>query len=212
MLLHVEHINKAFGDKQVLADVSFSVDSGQAVALLGGNGAGKTTLLRVITRLLQPDSGTILFDGHPLGQADLRQVGYLPEERGLYRNMRVGEQALYLMQLKGLSRHDAKEALQPWMQRLGMEDWWLLPTRKLSKGMQQRLQFAVSVAHNPQLLILDEPFSGLDTDGSALLRNQIEMLLAQGTAIILSTHNLQAASELCSHSITLPTSHLTLHT
>lgn len=115
MILQVDHISKAFGDKQVLADVSFCADGGQAVALLGGNGAGKTTLLRIITRLLQPDSGTVLFDGHPLGQADMRQIGYLPEERGLYRNMRVGEQALYLLQLKGLSRHDAAAALQPWM-------------------------------------------------------------------------------------------------
>ncbi|MBP3740179.1 MAG: ATP-binding cassette domain-containing protein [Bacteroidales bacterium] len=207
MILQVDHISKAFGDKQVLADVSFCVDRGQAMALLGGNGAGKTTLLRIITRLLQPDSGTLLFDGHPLGQADLSQVGYLPEERGLYRNMRVGEQALYLMQLKGLGRHDAKAALQPWLQRLGMEDWWQLPTRKLSKGMQQRLQFAVSVAHSPRLLILDEPFSGLDADGAALLRSQIELLLAQGTAIILSTHNLQAAADLCTKTLKLTTNH-----
>ena len=207
MILQVDHISKAFGDKQVLADVSFCVDRGQAMALLGGNGAGKTTLLRIITRLLQPDSGTLLFDGHPLGQADLSQVGYLPEERGLYRNMRVGEQALYLMQLKGLGRHDAKAALQPWLQRLGMEDWWQLLTRKLSKGMQQRLQFAVSVAHSPRLLILDEPFSGLDADGAALLRSQIELLLAQGTAIILSTHNLQAAADLCTKTLKLTTNH-----
>lgn len=207
MILQVDHISKAFGDKQVLADVSFCVDRGRAMALLGGNGAGKTTLLRIITRLLQPDSGTLLFDGHPLGQADLSQVGYLPEERGLYRNMRVGEQALYLMQLKGLGRHDAEAALQPWLQRLGMEDWWQLPTRKLSKGMQQRLQFVVSVAHSPRLLILDEPFSGLDADGAALLRSQIELLLAQGTAIILSTHNLQAAADLCTKILKLTTNH-----
>lgn len=203
MILQVDHISKAFGDKQVLADVSFCADGGQAVALLGGNGAGKTTLLRIITRLLQPDSGTVLFDGHPLGQADMRQIGYLPEERGLYRNMRVGEQALYLLQLKGLSRHDAAAALQPWMQSLGMEGWWKLPTRKLSKGMQQRLQFAVSVAHSPRLLILDEPFSGLDANGSALLRSQIELLLARGTAIILSTHTLQAAADLCTKTVQL---------
>lgn len=203
MILQVENISKAFGDKQVLADVSFGVDGGQCVALLGGNGAGKTTLLRIVTRLLQPDSGTILFDGHPLGQADMRQIGYLPEERGLYRNMRVGEQALYLMQLKGLSRRDATEALHAWMQRLGMDGWWTMPTRKLSKGMQQRLQFVVSVAHNPRLLILDEPFSGLDADGAAMLRSQIEKLRADGTAIILSTHNLQAASELCDKTIQL---------
>ena len=203
MLLQIDHISKAFGDKQVLADISFSADSGQAVALLGGNGAGKTTLLRIITRLLQPDSGTVLFDGHPLNQADLRQMGYLPEERGLYRNMRVGEQALYLMQLKGLSRRDAEAALLPWMQRLGMEGWWKMPTRKLSKGMQQRLQFAVSVAHSPHLLILDEPFSGLDANNASVLHSTLSTLLSQGTAIILSTHNLQAAADLCTKTVQL---------
>ncbi len=203
MLLQINHISKAFGDKQVLADISFSADSGQAVALLGGNGAGKTTLLRIITRLLQPDSGTVLFDGHPLNQANLRQMGYLPEERGLYRNMRVGEQALYLMQLKGLSRRDAEAALLPWMQRLGMEEWWKMPTRKLSKGMQQRLQFAVSVAHSPHLLILDEPFSGLDANNASVLHSTLSTLLSQGTAIILSTHNLQAAADLCTKTVQL---------
>ena len=203
MLLQIDHISKAFGDKQVLADISFSADSGQAVALLGGNGAGKTTLLRIITRLLQPDSGTVLFDGHPLNQANLRQMGYLPEERGLYRNMRVGEQALYLMQLKGLSRRDAEAALLPWMQRLGMEGWWKMPTRKLSKGMQQRLQFAVSVAHSPHLLILDEPFSGLDDNNASVLHSTLSTLLSQGTAIILSTHNLQAAADLCTKTVQL---------
>lgn len=203
MLLQIDHISKAFGDKQVLADISFSADSGQAVALLGGNGAGKTTLLRIITRLLQPDSGTVLFDGHPLNQADLRQMGYLPEERGLYHNMRVGEQALYLMQLKGLSRRDAEAALLPWMQRLGMEGWWKMPTRKLSKGMQQRLQFAVSVAHSPHLLILDEPFSGLDANNASVLHTTLSTLLSQGTAIILSTHNLQAAADLCTKTVQL---------
>lgn len=203
MLLQINHISKAFGDKQVLADISFSADSGQAVALLGGNGADKTTLLRIITRLLQPDSGTVLFDGHPLNQANLRQMGYLPEERGLYRNMRVGEQALYLMQLKGLSRRDAEAALLPWMQRLGMEEWWKMPTRKLSKGMQQRLQFAVSVAHSPHLLILDEPFSGLDANNASVLHSTLSTLLSQGTAIILSTHNLQAAADLCTKTVQL---------
>lgn len=203
MLLQAEHISKSFGVKRVLDDVSLRADSGQCVALLGGNGAGKTTLLRIVTRLVKPDSGTVLFDGHPLGQADMRQIGYLPEERGLYRNMRVGEQALYLMQLKGLARRDAKAALHDWMQRLGMDDWWQMPTRKLSKGMQQRLQFVVSVAHNPRLLILDEPFSGLDADNAAVLHSTLSTLRSQGTAIILSTHNLQAAHELCDKTVQL---------
>lgn len=203
MLLQVNNISKAFGEHQVLSDVSFTVDNGEAVALLGGNGAGKTTLLRIITRLLETDAGSVLFDGHPLVHDDLCHIGYLPEERGLYRNMRVGEQALYLLRLKGLARKEAEAAAHRWFSTLGMDDWWQMPTRKLSKGMQQRLQFAVSVAHSPHLLILDEPFSGLDADNASMLRNQIATLKQQGTAIILSTHNLQAASDLCDKTISL---------
>lgn len=203
MILQVEHISKAFGERQVLTEVNLTVDSGQAVALLGGNGAGKTTLLRIITRLLEPDAGHVLFDGHPLAQDDLRHIGYLPEERGLYRNMRVGEQALYLLRLKGLSRREAEAAARQWFATLGIQDWWDRPVRKLSKGMQQRLQFAVSVAHSPRLLILDEPLSGLDTAGAAMLCSQIAALKQQGTAIILSTHNLQAATDLCDKTFNL---------
>ena len=203
MILQVEHISKAFGERQVLTDVNLTVDSGQAVALLGGNGAGKTTLLRIITRLLEPDAGHVLFDGHPLAHDDLRHIGYLPEERGLYRNMRVGEQALYLLRLKGLSRREAEAAARQWFATLGIQDWWDRPVRKLSKGMQQRLQFAVSVAHSPRLLILDEPLSGLDTAGAAMLCSQIAALKQQGTAIILSTHNLQAATDLCDKTFNL---------
>ena len=203
MLLQVNHISKAFGEQQVLSDVNLSVNSGQAMALLGGNGAGKTTLLRIITRLLTPDKGTVLFDGHPLAQDDLRNIGYLPEERGLYRNMRVGEQTIYLLRLKGLSRREAEAATRQWFTTLGMQDWWDRPVRKFSKGMQQRLQFAVSVAHSPRLLILDEPFSGLDADNAAMLRDQITALKQQGTAIILSTHNLQAATDLCDNTFNL---------
>ena len=203
MLLQVDHISKAFGERQVLSDVSLTADSGEAVALLGNNGAGKTTLLRIITRLLEPDGGSVLFDGHTLVQDDLCQIGYLPEERGLYRNMRVGEQALYLLRLKGLTRQEAEEAAHRWFATLGMEDWWNTPVRKLSKGMQQRLQFVVSVAHSPRLLILDEPFSGFDADNASVLRNQIMALKEQGTAIILSTHNLQAAADLCDKTFNL---------
>ena len=203
MILQVEHISKAFGERQVLSDVNLTVDSGQAVALLGGNGAGKTTLLRIVTRLLEPDAGHVLFDGHPLAQDDLRHIGYLPEERGLYRNMRVGEQALYLLRLKGLSRREAEAAARQWFATLGIQDWWDRPVRKLSKGMQQRLQFAVSVAHSPRLLILDEPLSGLDAEGTAMLCSQIAALKQQGTAIILSTHNLQAATDLCDKTFNL---------
>ena len=203
MILELQHISHAFGTQPVLRDVSFGVDAGETVGLLGRNGAGKTTLLRIATLLLRPDSGRVLFDGHPLGPADLASIGYLPEERGLYRRMRVGEQAVYLMQLKGLSRRDAEAALHPWFDRLGMGDWWNSPTSRLSKGMQQRLQLVVSVAHNPRLLILDEPFSGFDDEAAAMLRRELKALAASGTAILLSTHNRQASDELCNKTIQL---------
>lgn len=203
MMLQVDHINKAFGTRQVLTDVTFDVAAGEVVGLLGANGAGKTTLLRIITRLLEPDSGQVLFNGQPLTQDDLRNIGYLPEERGLYRRMRVGEQALYFTQLKGMSGSDAKVALHNWFQRLEMDEWWDRPAGKLSKGMQQRLQFVITVAHTPRLLILDEPFSGLDTAGADMLGREVLRLKEQGTAILLSTHNLQAANELCDKTIRL---------
>ncbi len=203
MLISAEHITKSFGTRQVLRDVSLSVDEGQAVALLGTNGSGKTTLLRIIVTLLKPDAGQVLFCDHPMLPADLRQVGYLPEERGLYRHMRAGEQAIYLLRLKGLSYNDAAECARSWFVRLGMEQWWNRPVGKLSKGMQQRLQFVVSVAHNPRLLILDEPFSGFDQDNAAMLQREIARLRDAGTAIILSTHNTQAASQLCNLTVHL---------
>ena len=203
MILHVEHISKAFGEHQVLHDVSFGVDRGEAIALLGANGAGKTTLLRIVTRLLEADSGEVLFDGHPILASDLRQIGYLPEERGLYRHMRAGEQALYLARLKGMSRADAGKAVREWFERLDMMPWWDRPSHKLSKGMQQKLQFVVTVAHRPRLVILDEPFSGFDADNAAMLKQEIVRLKEQGTALLLSTHNLQAASELCDKTLTL---------
>lgn len=203
MTLQVEHISKAFGDRQVLNDVSFDICSGEAMALLGANGAGKTTLLRIVTRLLKTDSGQVLFEGHPMQAADMHHIGYLPEERGLYRHMKAGEQALYLTRLKGMSRTDADTVLHEWFERLGMTQWWNRPTHKLSKGMQQKLQFVVTVAHNPRLVILDEPFSGFDADNASMLKQEIRRLKAQGTALLISTHNLQAASELCDKTITL---------
>ena len=202
-MLQVEHISKSFGERKVLEDVSFEVASGEVVGLLGANGAGKTTLLRIITRLLPSDSGQVLLDGHPLSQADLHHIGYLPEERGLYRHMKAGEQALYLAQLKGLSRREAEERLHEWFDQLGMSEWWNRPAGKLSKGMQQRLQFVCTVVHRPSLLLLDEPFSGFDADNSAMLTREIQRLKAEGTALLLSTHNLQAANELCDKTIAL---------
>lgn len=203
MILRAEHINKAFGGKQVLNDISLVADAGEAVALLGANGAGKTTLLRIVAALLPPDSGQVLFCDHALTHSDMRYIGYLPEERGLYRQMRAGEQAVYLLRLKGLERREAEEAARRWFARLGMEQWWRRPVGKLSKGMQQRLQFVVSVAHNPRLLILDEPFSGFDEDNTAMLKREVLALKDAGTAIVVSTHNLQAASELCDKEVRL---------
>ena len=202
-MLQIDHICKTFGEHQVLDNVSFEVSPGEVVGLLGANGAGKTTLLRIVTRLLEPDSGQVLFDGHPLAQDDLRHIGYLPEERGLYRRMRVGEQAFYFARLKGMGVADAEAALHEWFQRLEMGDWWRRPAGKLSKGMQQRLQFVITVAHSPRLVILDEPFSGLDTDGVETLKREVLRLKEQGTAILLSTHNLQAAYELCDKTVRL---------
>ena len=203
MILELRHIVHAFDGHRVLDDVSLTVDSGEIVALLGRNGAGKTTLLRVATLILQPDSGDVLFDGRPMTSADMQAIGYLPEERGLYSHMCAGEQALFLMRLKGLSRKEAEERLHGWFARLGMEPWWNTEVGHLSKGMQQRLQFVVSVAHGPRLLILDEPFSGFDEENSEMLQRELNGLAASGTAILLSTHNRQALEGLCNKTLQL---------
>lgn len=203
MILQVDHISKSFGTNKVLDNVTFNVDQGEIVGLLGANGAGKTTLLRIITSLLTPDSGEVLFCGNKTTPDDLQAIGYLPEERGLYRHMTAGRQAVYMSRLKGLSRVDAEKAVRYWFERLGMSEWWQRPVIRLSKGMQQKLQFVVTVAHSPKLLILDEPFSGLDEQGSQMLRTELKRLAAEGTAVILSTHNMQAADELCCKKVRL---------
>jgi ABC-2 type transport system ATP-binding protein len=203
MLLQVDNLSLSYGTHRVLDGVSFTADRGEVVGILGANGAGKTTLLRVVTRILMPDSGQVLFDGHPLAQPDLTQIGYLPEERGLYRHMRAGEQVCYLARLKGLSRAEAEAAAHEWFHRLGAADWWRRPVSRLSKGMQQKVQFIASVVHSPRLLILDEPFSGFDRDNAAMLHDEIRRLSDAGTAILLSTHNLDAASNLCTKHVKL---------
>ena len=203
MILEAQHICKNFDGRQVLADLTFGVDAGEVVGLLGNNGAGKTTLLRIITALMKPDSGSVLFDGHPLTHADLSQIGYLPEERGLYRHMAAGLQAVYLMRLKGLGRRKAVEVVHRQFEHFGIMEWWDRPVGRLSKGMQQKLQYIVTVAHSPRLVILDEPFSGLDEPNAATLKAEVAALRAAGTAVILSTHNLQAAAELCDRTIRL---------
>ncbi len=202
-MLQLDHISKAFDGQEVLRDISFGVNRGEVVGLLGANGTGKTTLLRIVTGLLTPDSGQVLFDGHPMTHDDLRRIGYLPEERGLYRHMRAGEQALYFARLKGMNRTDAERELHQWFDRLGMAEWWQRPAYRLSKGMQQRLQFVVSVAHRPDLIVFDEPFSGFDAANSAMLRQEIAALRDRGAAVLLSTHNMQAANELCTKTIQL---------
>ena len=203
MLLQADNLSKTFGSHRILDGISFTADSGEVVGILGANGAGKTTLLRIVNRILEADSGTLLFDGHPMTRADLAAVGYLPEERGLYRRMRVGEQVLYLARLKGMSRADAQAEAHAWFDRLGAADWWKRPANRLSKGMQQKVQFISAVVHSPRLLVLDEPFSGFDADNAAMLRREIERLSHNGTAILLSTHNAEAARDLCHKTLQL---------
>lgn len=202
MLLQVDHLNKAFSGHTVLDDLSFGLDSGEVLGLTGHNGAGKTTLLRVIAGIMPPDSGQVFFDGHSMTSADLRQVGYLPEERGLYRRQRAGDQALFMARLKGLGRKEAEAAARQWFSHLGIADWYERPVAQLSKGMQQKLQFLVTVVHKPRLLILDEPFSGFDSDNAAMLCREINRLRDTGTAVILATHN-HEASQLFTKTITL---------
>lgn len=202
MTLQVDHISKSFGSHHVLDGLSFSVGAGEIVGLLGGNGAGKTTLLRIVTRLIEPDAGRVLFEGHPVEQADMRWIGYLPEERGLYRRAEAGEQAVYMARLKGLTAKDAEAAVRSWFDRLGIAEWWHRPVGRLSKGMQQKLQLIVTVAHNPRMLVLDEPFSGFDEANAAMLRAELQRLSADGAAILLSTHNRQAV-EICHKTVSL---------
>ena len=196
-MLHINDITKTFGTYRALDGVSLHVRRGTVFGLLGPNGAGKTTLIRIINHIINPDSGTLLFDGHTMSDNDVMQIGYLPEERGLYKKMRVGEQAIYLARLKGLDKATAQQRLRQWFGRLDIGDWWNRPVEELSKGMQQKVQFVVTMLHNPQLLILDEPFSGFDPVNADMLKREILRLKEKGTTIIFSTHNMPSAEELC---------------
>ena len=209
-MLQLSHITKSFGPYRALDDVSLHVPQGSVFGLLGPNGAGKTTLIRIINRLSLPDGGEVLFDGHPISEADNALIGYLPEERGLYKKMRVGEQALYLAQLKGLSKAVAEERLHQWFGRFEIDSWWNRRVEELSKGMQQKVQFVVTVLHQPRLLIFDEPFSGFDPLNATLLKQEILRLRDQGTTVILSTHNMASVEELCDHIALLNQSHVVL--
>lgn len=198
-MLEVENITKMYGTFKALDSVSLKVEKGSIFGLLGPNGAGKTTLIRIINHIVKPDAGSLIFDGHPMTDADVLRIGYLPEERGLYKKMRVGEQAIYLAQLKGLDKATAETRLHEWFERLEIDDWWNRRVEELSKGMQQKVQFVVTVLHNPTLLIFDEPFSGFDPVNADVLRREMLRLKEQGATIIFSTHNMASAEALCDH-------------
>lgn len=199
MILAAEGVTKQFGNHMALNKVSLEIPKNSIYGLLGPNGAGKTTLIRIINQITYPDSGRVLFDGQPLHPRHISMIGYLPEERGLYKSMRVGEQVMYLAQLKGLSRADAKSRLKYWFERLEIGDWWNRKIQELSKGMAQKIQFIVTVIHEPKLLIFDEPFSGFDPINANIIKDEILQLKAQGTSIIFSTHRMESVEELCEH-------------
>ena len=196
-LLSAKNIVKKFAGHTALNDVSFEVPAGSIFGLLGPNGAGKTTIIRVINQIIAPDSGTILIDDRLLNSDHVKEIGYLPEERGLYRKMGVGEQLVYLARLKGLSKKEANERVKEWFARFDMDGWWKKKVEELSKGMQQKVQFIVTVLHEPRLLILDEPFSGFDPINAELIKNEILRLRNNGATVILSTHNMGSVEELC---------------
>lgn len=206
-IIRAEHITKRFTRHTALDDVSVAIPQGSVYGLLGPNGAGKTTLIRVINRITLPDEGQILFDGKPITQQDIYKIGYLPEERGLYRKMKVGEQAVFLARLKGLSRHEALVRLKEWFTRLGIEEWWTKKVEDLSKGMAQKVQFIVTVLHEPKLLIFDEPFSGFDPINANLLKEEILRLRDRGATVIFSTHNMASVEEICDHITLINQSH-----
>jgi len=190
---------KEYGDYIALNKVSITVPKGSIYGLLGPNGAGKTTLMRIINQITAPDSGSLIFDGAPLSKHHISDIGYLPEERGLYKKMKVGEQALYLAQLKGMSYEQALEKLKFWFEKLDILSWWNKKVEELSKGMAQKIQFVVTVIHEPKLLIFDEPFSGFDPINAAIIRKEILELSQKGTTIIFSTHRMESVEEICDH-------------
>ena len=198
-VLVAENVSKHFGDFKALNDVSISVPKGSIFGLLGPNGAGKTTLIRIINQITMPDTGRIMLDGAPLKPIDIRNIGYLPEERGLYKTMKVGEQALYLAQLKGMSKQDAKDRLKYWFDKLEIGDWWNKKIQELSKGQAQKIQFIVTVLHRPKLLIFDEPFSGFDPINATMIKDEILQLRDEGATVIFSTHRMESVEELCDH-------------
>ncbi len=199
-LLELRNIKKHYATQKAVDDISFSIDKGSIFGLLGPNGAGKTTLLRIITGIFYQDSGEVLFDGRPFEPAkDVSLIGYMPEEKGLYKKMKIGEQAMYFAQLKGLSYAQASEKVKSWFNKLEMQTWWNKKVEDLSKGMGQKLQFIITVVHDPKLIILDEPFSGLDPVNANLIKDEIFNLAQNGSTIIFSTHRMEQVEEICDH-------------
>jgi len=209
-LIQCTNVCKSFGEKVALDNVSVDIPKGKIFGLLGPNGAGKTTLIRIINRITIPNSGTVLFDGRPITQDDVEKIGYLPEERGLYRKMKVGEQAMYFAQLKGMSSREAAAELKKWFVRFGIESWWNKKVDELSKGMAQKVQFITTVVHKPSLLILDEPFSGFDPVNAQIIREEILRLKEEGATIVLSTHNMESVEELCDNIALINKSHVVI--
>lgn len=206
-ILKAEHIVKTFTKHTALDDVTIEVPRGKVYGLLGPNGAGKTTLIRIINHITAPDSGIVTFNGHQLTEADVANIGYLPEERGLYKKMKVGDQAIFFARLKGLSKQDATKSLKEWFERLEISSWWDRKVEELSKGMAQKVQFIVTVLHRPELLIFDEPFSGFDPINANVLKREILRLRDEGSTVIFSTHNMASVEELCDNISLINKSH-----
>lgn len=199
-LLEAKNLKKYYATQKAVDDISFGVEPGTIFGLLGPNGAGKTTLLRMVTGILYPDEGEIIFDGKKFDPIkDIEKIGYMPEERGLYKKMKIGEQALYLAQLKGIEKNHAMQLIKEWFIKLEMQSWWNKKVEDLSKGMSQKLQFVTTVLHNPKLIILDEPFSGLDPVNSNVIKDEIYNLAKNGATIIFSTHRMEQVEEICDH-------------
>jgi ABC-2 type transport system ATP-binding protein len=198
-ILEVKNIVKNYANHLALDDVSILVPKGMIFGLLGPNGAGKTSLIRIVNQITAPDSGSVLFDGEPLGEKHISQIGYLPEERGLYKKMKVGDLLIYLSRLKGLSKSEAMDKLKEWFIKFDIKTWWDKPVEDLSKGMQQKIQFVATVLHQPKLIILDEPFSGFDPINANIIKDEILNLREQGSSIIFSTHRMESVEELCDH-------------
>lgn len=198
-MLRIEDVSKSYGEKVAIKNISFEVPKGSTFGLLGPNGAGKTSLIRIINQIQPADKGQVYFNNEPITSHLINQIGYLPEERGLYKKMKVGEQVLYLARLKGMDKEEARTQIRWWFERLGIADWWNKKVETLSKGMQQKVQFIATVLHKPSLIILDEPFSGFDPVNAEIVKNELLRLKEEGATIMLSTHRMESVEELCDH-------------